>query len=226
MRLSKPDNSNAGRRRHFEVSIDSPVTILSCRATTANTSLPAYTTGKSPSMPADESDCGCPGAATRTRAAVPTSPMPVAAANDGNALNSSESPIATSTQDWTNQLANLSTPMPAHVHDPTVGVQDRNPGMSRPIHLLRNPSFNPPPFNHEDPPPMLSPPPRYENIVAGDTQNGLADYFSRLADEMGEEDEPVNDRGRVEIPLTPGGRIHRSMDASRGWLPLGASLQD
>lgn len=90
------------------------------------------------------------------------------------------------------------------------------------MHLLRNPSFNPPPFNEEEPPPpLMTPPPHYENIINGDSRHALADYFARLADEMGD-DEEQEDRGRVDIPLSPGGRINRSMDASRTWLPLGA----
>ena len=88
------------------------------------------------------------------------------------------------------------------------------------MHLLRAPSFSPPPFDEDDPPPpLITPPPNYENIVAGDGQNALADYFARLADEMGDDDD--GDRGRMNHPLTPGGRVHRSMDATRTWLPLG-----
>merc|ERR1711977_164166 len=42
MRLSRPDENDSAKRRHFEISIDSPFNILSCRATQANISLPAY----------------------------------------------------------------------------------------------------------------------------------------------------------------------------------------
>jgi hypothetical protein len=85
------------------------------------------------------------------------------------------------------------------------------------MHLLRAPSFNPPPFDEDEaPPPLVTPPPNYENIVGGNSQSALADYFARLADELG-------DRGRVDLPLTPGGRVNRSMDARRDWLPLGGA---
>ena len=67
---------------------------------------------------------------------------------------------------------------------------------------------------------MVTPPPLYENAVNGDTRNALADYFSRLADEMGDEDDR-DDRSRVDYPLTPGGRVNRSMDIPRNWVPLG-----
>lgn len=47
MRLSRPDENDSAKRRHFEISIDSPFNILSCRATQANISLPAYSAGLS-----------------------------------------------------------------------------------------------------------------------------------------------------------------------------------
>jgi hypothetical protein len=91
------------------------------------------------------------------------------------------------------------------------------------MHLLRAPSFNPPAFDEDEaPPPLVTPPPNYENIVSGNSQNALADYFARLADEMGDEDDQGG-RGRVDVPLTPGGRVNRSMDAPRDWLPLGGA---
>ena len=67
---------------------------------------------------------------------------------------------------------------------------------------------------------MITPPPRYETLVDGDPQSGLADYFARLADDIGEEDD---ERGswRVDMPLTPGGRVNRSMDERRTWERLG-----
>ncbi len=56
----------------------------------------------------------------------------------------------------------------------------------RPIHLLRHPSFNPPAFDADDPPPpipadLLTPPPTYDVIVGTPSVDGLADYFARLA---------------------------------------------
>jgi hypothetical protein len=49
------------------------------------------------------------------------------------------------------------------------------------MHIIRAPSFNPPAFEDEDPPPPLeTPPPVYETIASPTT--GLADYFSRLSD--------------------------------------------
>ena len=96
------------------------------------------------------------------------------------------------------------------------------------MHLLRNPSFNPPPFEDDDPPPpLMTPPPNYETLVNGDPRSGLADYFSRLADEVGEDEDrlgTLSPGARMELPLTPGGRINRSMDERRTWLPLAQPL--
>ena len=90
--------------------------------------------------------------------------------------------------------------------------------------MLRNPSFNPPAFEDEDPPPpLITPPPQYDSLV-DPTRNGLADYFSRLADENGSDDEVSVSRSRVDMPLTPGGRVNRSMDVQRQWLPIGGTV--
>lgn len=116
---------------------------------------------------------------------------------------------------WTASSGGLTRPTQAHIHN------DPNSGAARPMHLLRTPSFNPPAFNEDDPPPpMVTPPPEYGEIVDGDPRSALADYFARLADEVGDEDDTPG-RGRVDIPLTPGARINRSMDARRDWVPIG-----
>jgi len=88
------------------------------------------------------------------------------------------------------------------------------------MHLLRAPSFNPPAFEDEDPPPpMITPPPKYETLVHGDQHTVLADYFARLADELGDDEHVVVSPSRVDLPLTPGGRVNRSMDELRTWVP-------
>ena len=222
MRLSRPDENDSTKRRHFEISIDSPFNILSCRATQANTSLPAYTSGGTTPSSADEFECGCPGAALRRRNTPPNQHLPTLSSLRQD--NSSTATLDASTsaaphppaRSWTNGTGGLTIPTQAHVHDP-------NSGPVRPMHLLRSPSFNPPPFDEDDPPPpLVTPPPNYENIVSGDSSNVLADYFARLADEMGDEDDQ-GDRGRVDVPLTPGARVNRSMDARRDWLPIGGA---
>lgn len=114
--------------------------------------------------------------------------------------------------------ADLARPQQAHIAGPNV------PALPRPMHLMRAPSFNPPAFEDEEPPPPLeTPPPLYETIAS--PTNGLADYFSRLSDayeDSGDESEGARGRSRVDIPLTPGSRVpSRSMDAQRTWLPVG-----
>jgi hypothetical protein len=211
MRLSKPDANDPNKRRHFEISIDSPFHILSCRATQANISLPAYSSPQQGNGGASLYECGCPGAARRRNS--PTSFVPTL-----NALNSARTG---QTQDGaerpttpTLQSPGLARPQQAHVH----GQPDRP---DRPIHLLRAPSFNPPAFEDEaPPPPLITPPPQYDDIAS--PTSGLADYFSRLSDAYDSDGDDYNHRaGRVNVPLTPGGRTHRSMDIGRSWVPVG-----
>ena len=94
--------------------------------------------------------------------------------------------------------------------------------MQRPMHLLRAPSFNPPAFEEDGPPPpLVTPPPQYDDIAS--PTHGLADYFARLSDAYDEDDDGDDNHraGRVNVPLTPGGRINRSMDIGRSWVPVG-----
>ncbi|KAL8701499.1 MAG: hypothetical protein Q9224_000476 [Gallowayella concinna] len=204
MRLSKPDLVDPTKRRHFEISIDSPLHILSCRATQANIALPAYSSPESVTLLTEHAECGCPGAHRRRNS--PSSLLPqLQTSNESTTSLDSEQPFS----------AGLTRPQAAHLHGP-------NSGVIRPIHLLRSPSFNPPAFEDTDPPPpMMTPPPQYDSIVSGDPRGGLADYFSRLADEVGDDEVDSISRSRMELPLTPGGRVNRSMDERRTWLPLG-----
>ncbi|KAL2402753.1 Arrestin-related trafficking adapter 3 [Exophiala dermatitidis] len=207
MRLSRPDENDSTKRRHFEISIDSPFNILSCRATQANISLPAYDAGGAPPAPLDEYECGCPGAALKRRNTPPV--LPRIPALNGSGQNTGVQ------RSWTNDSGGLTLPTQAHVHN------EANISQPRPMHLLRNPSFNPPAFDEDEPPPpLVTPPPLYDNVVAGDSTSALADYFARLADETSDEDDRL-DRSRMDYPLTPGGRVNRSMDITRTWQPIG-----
>lgn len=202
MRLSRPDENDSTKRRHFEISIDSPFNILSCRATQANISLPAYSAGGINQPNADEYDCGCPGAVMRRRNTPPAGVT---------ATIAQPSPVPGVSRSWTNDDGGLAMPSQAHVHN------DPNSGEPRPMHLLRVPSFNPPSFDDDEaPPPLVTPPPLYDSVI--DSRNALADYFARLADETVDDD---RDRSRIDVPLTPGGRINRSMDIPRTWEPIG-----
>ena len=209
MRLSKADAADPSRRRHFEISIDSPFHILSCRATLANTALPAYNSPDSANLQTEHLECGCPNALQRRNS--PSSLFPPASSTSIESEHYS-SPI-NAVQPGSEGVAR---PPAVHLYD------DPNSTYSRPIHLLRSPSFNPPAFSDEDPPPpLMTPPPQYDSIFHGDPRNSLADYFARLADAVGDEEDDRMLRTRMELPLTPGGRINRSMDERRTWQPLG-----
>lgn len=201
MRLSKPDQNDPTKRRHFEISIDSPFHILSCQATQANTALPAYSSPEPSIGDTRRPDCGCPGATVRR-----TSPSLVPTLSSARARANTESSIPS---------PGLARPQRAHMGGPVESA------LQRPIHLLRAPSYNPPAFEDEEPPPPLeTPPPLYETIAS--PTHGLADYFSRLSDAYDDDSEEERGRSRVEIPLTPGSRVQsRSMDAQRTWLPVG-----
>jgi hypothetical protein len=206
MRLSKPDKNDPSKRRHFEISIDSPFHILSCQATQANTALPAYSSPEPAASHELIPECGCPNAPIR-RNSPPGGRVPTMG-SIGRSRRESDAPIPTPTPA-------LARPQAAHIGGPNDNT------VQRPIHLLRAPSFAPPEFSEEEPPPPLeTPPPLYETIAS--PTSGLADYFSRLSDAYDDDSEGERaDHRRVEIPLTPGGRTARSMDERRMWLPVG-----
>ncbi|GAB7357848.1 hypothetical protein MBLNU230_g0019t1 [Neophaeotheca triangularis] len=240
MRLSRPDATDPNKRRHFEISIDSPFHILSCRATQANTSLPAYTSPEADSNGTQLYECGCPGAQRRTSPTngfVPTL----------HTLNQQQpqqpqhqptqppNPQSQSLQTPDVEPPGLALPQAAHLngntrnnpHPPARTSADGTPTATRPqhpphppnrpIHMLRAPSFNPPAFEEEAPPPaLITPPPQYDDIAS--PTSGLADYFARLSDAYDEDsDDDGSGAGRVNVPLTPGGRVNRSMDVPRAW---------
>ncbi|KAJ5682354.1 hypothetical protein N7462_005519 [Penicillium macrosclerotiorum] len=215
LRLSKVDERDPTKRRHFEISIDSPFHILSCKATQANIYLPAYThPATDPDPPAQEFECGCPGA-------------PLASREYSLAQSSSDREDSTSnlhrrgstsrvvSRSFTNGSGGLARPPQAHLaHEPS----DRE--VPRPMHLLRTPSFAPPAFEDvPPPPPLVTPPPEYTSIVGdNDREAVLEDYFSRLS--YYEEQDDDRGLGRVDVPLTPGGRVNRSMDVPREWVRI------
>ena len=203
MRLSKPDTTDPSKRRHFEISIDSPFHILSCRATQANIALPAYTSPESTTLLTEHHDCGCPGALRRCNS--PSSLLPTLE-DIRNGNNSSLANLNTISQSSSSASARLTRPQAAHLHNP-------NSGDSRPMHLLRQPSFNPPAFEDE-----------YDSIIAGDPSRGYADYFARFTDAYGDDDDASMITSRMELPLSPGGRVSRSMDERRTWLPPGQTI--
>ncbi|TRX91276.1 hypothetical protein FHL15_007881 [Xylaria flabelliformis] len=222
MRISRldPDDPAGKKRRHFEISIDSPFTVLDCRATRANTSLPEYSGSERP-IYHQQSRCGCPDAE-------------VLATNPSPASSTGSIPLVETAATMTSiEGSGITRPPAAHVQQhPAASSQP----VQRPMHLLRYPSHNPPAFDADyppPPPPMLTPPPQYDLVVGTPSVDGLADYFARLADydgdsDSGDEDVNVRSRltertGRVNVPhpRTPGGRAvpSRSLEIQRPPVP-------
>lgn len=218
MRLSKPDENDPTKRRHFEISIDSPFHILSCRATQANTSLPAYSSGDHGVQNGrGQPECGCPGAPRRRSSSTSFVPT-LSTLNTSNEQSSQQQQQRNTQQQLPIEPFSPGLARPTLAHINTNGPQRPVPGPGRPIHLLRAPSFNPPAFEDEEaPPPLVTPPPQYDSIAS--PTSGLADYFARLSDAYDDDEtsdgERSSSRGRVEVPLTPGSRrVNRSMDVS------------
>lgn len=217
LRLSKIDERDPSKRRHFEISIDSPFHILSCKATQANIYLPAYSRpAADPDPPAQEFECGCPGAplASRDSALAQSS-----SDREDSSLNLSLSRRPSTSRaverSFTSGSGGLARPQQAHLAHETSHRE-----VPRPMHLLRAPSYAPPAFEDvPPPPPLVTPPPEYTSIVGDhDRDVVLEDYFSRLS--FYEEQDDDRGRGRVDVPLTPGGRVNRSMDVPREWVRL------
>jgi len=196
MRISRidPDDPAGKRRRHFEISIDSPFTVLNCRATQANTSLPQYCRGRSAPEQRQQTTCGCPDARVVDRSPSNSTAQLELVEQDGTSPAASRvglDTVASSALPNRPRAAHLqpasrfSSPLPLPGQPDSRGASssfDRD----RPIHLLRHPSFNPPAFDADDPPPplpadILTPPPNYDMIVGTPSVDGLADYFARLA---------------------------------------------
>ncbi|WQF75136.1 Putative arrestin-like domain-containing protein [Colletotrichum destructivum] len=244
MRISRldPEDPTGTKRRHFEISIDSPFTVLNCRATQANTSLPEYSGPDVGLNQSRHTSCGCPDAVT------------ISGPAEGSPNN-----LSTGALTFLDGSDNLPAP-PQAAHLPSPQPTTSGPGRAsppnsqtsmdphadthpRPIHLLRVPSYNPPAFDAETPPPphaghelpLQTPPPQYDIIVGTPSVDGMADYFARLADygyDEAEEDSDsdegparISERGgRVNVahPRTPGGRRapSRSLDIRRPPLEL------
>ncbi|KAH7137862.1 hypothetical protein EDB81DRAFT_901672 [Dactylonectria macrodidyma] len=174
-----PDAPTGTKRRHFDIGINLPVTVLNCRATQANTNLPAYS-GEMCQSTTYQSTCGCPDAFT-IPTETPHSSIGTLAGVNLTCENLPSPPRAA-------HLANGQQSLRPSVE--TAGIQD-----PRPIHLLRVPIFNPPAFDNNNAPPpvpelvdetpetgVMTPPPHYDDVVGGPSVDGLADYFARLAD--------------------------------------------
>ncbi|OHE92137.1 arrestin domain-containing protein [Colletotrichum orchidophilum] len=240
MRISRldPEDPTGTKRRHFEISIDSPFTVLNCRATQANTSLPEYSGPDVGLNQSRHTSCGCPDAVTISGPSggspnnLSTGALTVMEAPGNLPAPPQAAHLPSSPQPTTGGTGRTSPPNSQTSVDPLADVHPR------PIHLLRVPSYNPPAFDAETPPPpaeseqlpLQTPPPQYDVIVGTPSVDGMADYFARLADYGYDEPEEDSDSdegparitergGRVNVahPRTPGGRRapSRSLEIQR-----------
>ncbi|KAG7663886.1 uncharacterized protein J8A68_002574 [[Candida] subhashii] len=204
LRISKLDPENPAKRKHYEISIDSPLKVLSPHAAHGNTLLPAY----------DDFIPNYNAAATATTATTTqTTPIDTAVPPVQNGLLSVISNLSRNpSSNHLDELVNDYPPPPIEFHHISTttdldGVIDshvdmhldsnlyapKSPdiiqsinspqalphpgtftspggrvmtpiGQPRAIHLLRNPSINPPAFDADIPPPPMEdlPPPAYD----------------------------------------------------------------
>lgn len=187
LRISKSDPENPGKRKHYEISIDSPLKVLSPLAAHGNTLLPAYddfippTESSNPPPFADhETNLRAPkpiqsallSVLSRTTSATheqvdestptsPSSPLPIefhhiatTTDHDGVANHDADMHLEANlyspkSPDIIQQINSpQALPHPGTKMHPLCGM--------RPIHLLRNPSINPPAFDADVPPPGLT----------------------------------------------------------------------
>ncbi|KAI1338222.1 hypothetical protein F5Y15DRAFT_135677 [Xylariaceae sp. FL0016] len=232
MRISRldPEDPAGKRRRHFEISIDSPFTVLDCRATQANTALPEYS-GAEQETYRQHARCGCPDADILATNPSPASSTGTIPSVEPNPIPNIESPGITLPPTAHIQQHPAASSQPVQRPHGTQAPSAAPSAAPRPMHLMRYPSFNPPAFDEDDPPPpMPTPPPQYDVVVGTPSVDGLADYFSRLADyddgdsDGSDEDVTTPNRlmersGRINVPhpRTPGGRMvaSRSFELQR-----------
>lgn len=170
--------------------------------------LPQYSNMNSTST-GEQHACGCPNSATTATIR-----------SDSSAADES-----TTTSSITDEHDFIAQPLLARPPQAHLAGGDT----MRPMHLLRQPSFNPPAFDEDLPPPPLpTPPPLYDQVIGTPSHDGLADYFARLGEVYDEDENNTDDeditrssiRGRVNVanPLTSTGRIARSMDIDRNFM--------
>ena len=189
LRISKMDPENEGKRKHYEISIDSPIHVLSPLAAHSNTLLPAYDDlVDTPSSAASQEQAA---STVRSPSENPLSPDVIAV--DGNTSRpiefhhiSTDMDVGATERDADMHLeANLYKPKDhmtittinspqAKPHPDTFTSPLKSP-VQRPIHLIRKPSTAPPPFEESTklPPVMSLHPPAYGDILHsnGNTAN-------------------------------------------------------
>lgn len=180
LRISKPDPDIPDKRKHYEISIDLPIRILLAEAAHGNTLLPAYDDAPifatSPPMSPDVTPVDGHGlflllASGHTNLDATLTPSrPQSPFHHINSPLNNDDPTE---RDADMHLgANLfqpeETPDEVLLHSPQAvphpgTFSPVNSPMMRPIHMLRRPSYNPPPFEADVAPPEIdAPPPAYQ----------------------------------------------------------------
>ncbi|KAI5966001.1 hypothetical protein CANMA_003386 [Candida margitis] len=181
LRISKIDPDNSAKRKHYEISIDSPIHVLSPLAAHNNTLLPAYD-DLVDTPPPQQAMNGNNVASVISPSVNPLSPEVIAV--DGNSQQpiefhhiSTDLDVGATERDADMHLeANLYKPKDdstittinspqAKPHPETFTSPLMSP-VQRPIHLIRKPSTAPPPFEEsaKSPPVMSLHPPAYGDI--------------------------------------------------------------
>jgi hypothetical protein len=87
------------------------------------------------------------------------------------------------------------------------------------MHIIRVPSYNPPAFDAEAPPPPLeTPPPEYDTIASPTT--GLEDYFARLSDAYPGGDEVEEEEEGMATPRARNSLILQDASTASGGVGL------
>ncbi|CAH6718994.1 arrestin-related trafficking adapter 3 [[Candida] jaroonii] len=211
LRISKIDPENDNKRKHYEISIDSPIHVLSTLAAHGNTLLPAYDDQLPDNSFLPEYTPGSPPLSPGVTPIDTTHTMGklFSALNRSNSLSSQKSKTENELEAITsnerfyrlNSSNNNDEPLErdhdmhleANLYKPdlndsrsqlTSPQATPHPGSfspissptMRPIHVLRRPSFNPPPFDADTPPPELPadvPPPAYEEEDSGSNVSSI-----------------------------------------------------
>lgn len=151
--MSKLDEKEPTKRRHFDISIESPLRILSCLVAQSNIDLPAYLSPIQGPEASRAHECGCAGAATVRRN--PTTSEATSPIKDYSTSGAAIFP----TPSFRSTLGSEEPPAVAHLHNNSNSDPlDRSTPL--PMYLLRTPSFTTPPFEHVSP----TPPPDYAFI--------------------------------------------------------------
>lgn len=209
LRILRFDPQNPGKRKHYEIRIDLPITVLAPECMHANTLLPAYPSEARGDRHLPVYSLTLPPLLPESSPSAILGSLNVAQPSLDAIMDSGERPLrlflpllplelahrslSPSGHEFLHLASSLSNDEPierdphmhleanlylpdeetdAQIHSPQAVPQDSPVAsrfaspVGRPIHLLRKPSFNPPPFEAvpAGPPMLTNPPPQYEEL--------------------------------------------------------------